>query len=217
MEVKKSVKLYLYRQELSLGDDKTSHFNIDTNNKIRYILSPYPLIAGNIYDDIRLNETTYNEWIKSNWYPIFTNFNREDCLIIEETHCGGWNGLFNMLPILNSNMFAELKLTASYNSDYKDEDVTCDDIGIINYMATHNCYVLKEGYDELMLGWEDDKPFYKLDDGYVKWDVVYRHSATSIYKFRPLVDLFMDNSYDGNGAEKPYKATIKIEGKIQLL
>ena len=182
-----------------------------------------------MYADMKDNKgMTYDDWFSKNWYPVFSNFDAKDCKIIEETYCEGWNGLFNMLPILNDNMMAEVVFTAEYEADIADayvekilekqKDDIRDLLDKINHTATYECYVLKRRLDDVMLGWENDIPFYKLDDGYVKWDVHNRANATSLFLDKNLCDLFDDNTeYDENGEYVPYKATVTISSNIKKL
>ena len=231
MKIKNQILLYLYRQEKCLGHDNDSCCNVDENHKIHYILSPYELKPdyGKMYNDIKENKgMTYDDWFSENWYPFFSNFDPKDCKTIEETHCAGWNGLFNMLPVLNNNMCAEVVFTVEYEANIADvyveeilekqKDDIRDLLDKINHIATYECYVLKCHMDDVMLGWEDDIPFYELDDGYVKWDVHNRANATSLFLKEFLCDLFDDNTeYDENGEYVPYKATVIISSNIKKL
>lgn len=228
MKIKNQTLLYLYRQEKLLDHDKDSCCNVDNNYKIRYILSPYELKPdyGKMYADMKENkEMTYDGWFSKNWYPTFSNFNPKDCTMIEETHCDGWNGLFNMLPVLNNKMCAEVVFTAEYEADIADDyveeilekqkDDIRDLLDRINHIATYECYVLKRGLDDVMLGWENDIPFYELEDGYVKWDVHNRENATLLFLDKNLCNLFDDNiEYD---EYVPYKATVTISSNIKRL
>jgi hypothetical protein len=231
MKIKNQTLMYLYRQEKCLGHDKEGCCNVDENHKIRYILSPYELKPdyGKMYTDMKENkEMTYDDWFSKNWYPYFSNFYPKDCEIIEETHCEGWDGLFNMLPVLNNGMCAEVVFTAEYEADIADDyveeilekqkDDIRDLLDKINHTATYECYVLKRRLDDVMLGWENDIPFYELDDGYVKWDVHNRANATLLFLKKSLCDLFDDNTeYDENGEYVPYKATVTISSNIKRL
>lgn len=231
MKIKNQTLLYLYRQEKLLGHDNDSCCNIDKNNKIRYILSPYELKPdyGKMYADIKENEgMSYDDWFSKNWYPYFSNFNAKDCKTIEETHCEDFNGLFNMLPVLNYKMRAEVVFTAEYEADIADDyveeilekqkDDIRDLLDRINHIATYECYVLKRGLDDVMLGWENDIPFYELEDGHVKWDVRDRENATLLFLEKNLCNLFDDNTeYDENGEYVPYKATVTISSNIKRL
>ena len=230
MKIKNQSLLYLYRQEKCLGHDNDSCCNIDENHKIRYILSPYELTPDyrKMYADMKENTgMTYDDWFLKNWYPVFSNFNAKDCKIIEETYCGGWNGLFNMLPVLNNKMYAEVVFTAEYEADIADtyvgeilekqKDDLRDLLDKINHIATYDCYVLKRGLDDVILGWGNDIPFYKLEDGYVKWDVHNRANAT-LFLDKNLCDLFDDNTeYDENDEYVPYKATVTISSNVKKL
>lgn len=231
MKIKNQTLLYLYRQEKLLGHDNESCCNIDKNNKIRYILSPYELKSdyGKMYADMKENkEMTYDDWFSKNWYPTFSNFDPKVCKIIEETHSEGWNGLFNMLPVLNNEMRAEVVFTVEYDADIADDyveeilekqkDDIRDLLDKINHTAIYECYVLKRHIDDVMLGWEDDIPFYELDDEYVKWDVHDRSNATLLFLDKNLCDLFDDNTeYDENGEYVPYKATVTISSNIKKI
>ena len=231
MKIKNQTLMYLYRQEKLLGHDKDSCCNVDNNNKIRYILSPYELKPdyGKMYADMKENKgMTYDDWFSKNWYPYFSNFDQKVCETIEETQCGGWNGLFNMLPVLNNKMCAEVVFTAEYDADIADDYVEKilekqkydirDLLGKINHTAAYECYVLKRRMDDVMLGWQNDIPFYELDDGYVKWDVQDRANATLLFLKESLCDLFDDNTeYDENGEYVPYKATVTISSNIKRL
>jgi len=133
-----------------------------------------------------------------------------------------------MLPVLNNKMCAEVVFTAEYDADIADAYVEKilekqkndlrDLLNKINHIATYECYVLKRRKDDVMLGWENDIPFYELDDGYVKWDVHNRANATLLFLKKSLCDLFDDNTeYDENGEYVPYKATITISSNIKKL
>lgn len=222
--ITKKVYLYLYRQEFNL--EKDNEYRFYKNHKIRYILAPYKLIPGNPYEDARKRGISFDEWYDTNWHPMFTNLDEKDCRIIEETECSGWNGLYNMLPILNHSMCAELVITAQYEVDRRIEDPADDEsdisseelLGGINYMAKYECNVVKRSSDDVMLGWLDDEPFTEEnEDGYVeKWDVGDRTNATLVF-YEPICNLFEYGFYLGDDDYEPYKATITIEGNIKRL
>ena len=123
---------------------------------------------------------------------------------------------------------AEVVFTAEYEANIADAYVEeilekqkndiRDLLDKINHTAIYECYVLKRGLDDVMLGWEDDIPFYELDDGYVKWDIHDRTNATSLFLDKNLCDLFDDNTeYDENGEYVPYKATVTISSNIKKI
>ena len=212
MEITRQKKFYLYRQTIRIGEYKGSHYD----HQIRYILSEVPLKEESMYDVMEKKKISdYNEFFKRYWMPCF-NIEDNKCAMEYVTHDGGWNGIYAMLPQLGQHQMCELIITVKYESAHVvgAENHLIEPLDKINYTAEHDFYAVLRSYDDLMLGYGDDEPFYEFDDDHIEWDVPDRSSA-QLSMYKPICELFAySNDSDGFGVPVPYKCIVKIEGNI---
>lgn len=223
MKVAKHKKLYCYTQEKWLP--KADKFNWwEQNTIMRYVISDHMLQRGNQYEIAENLGLNIYKYFEQYWTTPYTDIQPEEekntgNIVTEEVNiaCHGYHGLYQMLPFLEDGHVLVFNFTIEFDTEdcegyIEDEFNEVEPIEDPDYFAKQEFWAVNR-YDDVLMGWKDDKPWWNIDDGYVKWDVSDRSVGAIIENTSPIFPMFPQSLTDEHGVEKPYKVTIKIEGK----
>lgn len=215
MKVTKHKRLYCYTQEKWLP--KADKFDNFQDKKLRYVISDHILEEENQYEAAKKQNISIWQFFENNWFS--PNFASVNDVVTEEVNiaCHGYHGLYHLLPFIDSDVVLEFNFSVEFETEEcgsYDED-ECKEVEPIedpDFTAKQQFWAVNR-YDDILMGWKDDKPYWEIDDGYVKWDVGDRGAAAFVDRNSPIYPLFPRSEFDDHGAEKPYKVTVRVDGR----
>lgn len=223
MKVSKHIRLYCYTQEKWLP--KENPIDWRQNTILRYVITNHILERGNEYELARNQNINIQDVHTKYWHPAYLN---EDKIIEDDNNttieeisiaCNGYHGLYQLLPFLEDGHVLEFNFTVEFDTDdcdTFDEDNfnSIEPIQDPDYFTKQTFWAVNR-YDDIFMGWKNEKPYWKIDDSHIVWDVNDRAAAALVENTSPIFPLFPQSKYDDHGVELPYKVTIKIEGKYR--
>ena len=224
MKVSKHIRLYCYVQHKWLPKENPMDWR--TNIIRRYVITNQFFELGNNYEIARKKNVKINDVEYKYWYPAYLN---EDKIIEDDNNttieeisiaCYGYHGLYQLLPFLEQGHALEFNFTLEFDTDdcdsYDKENFnTVEPIEDPDYTTKQTFWAVNR-YDNILMGWKNYKPFWRIDDGHIEWDVDYRAAAALVEDTSLIFPLFPKSKYDDHGVELPYKVTVKIEGKYRI-
>jgi len=215
MKVTKHKRLYCYTQEKWLP--KANKFDNFQDKKLRYVISDHILEEENEYEVANKQNVSIWQFFENNWFS--PNFASVDDVVTEEVNiaCNGYHGLYHLLPLIDSNVVLEFNFSVEFEIEEcgsYDED-ECKEVEPIedpDFTAKQQFWTVNR-YDDILMGWKNDKPYWEIDDGHIKWDVDNRGAAALVDRKSPIYPLFPQSEYDDHSVEKPYKVIVRVEGR----